>query len=208
MDVRAVEKLGVDLRLCLLNEAAAADGEDLADGVAAFKKAGLRVGPGSPDGVFRHNFDDDGILRHGEEMLAEILVAQAFLPDTPEHPLVAEGLEIFADQAVVLRLLVAFGSPAAGAGLDVFVDGLELVSREAPLTHEVEVLDRAEVVAETVEGEASGLVAEVDLSAFANVVGFAVSDDAELARIKGFLTVEGCGTEGSVIACFGALKSL
>lgn len=165
----------------MLNKAATADGKDLADGVCAFKKTGLWVGIGSPDLVFWYYFDDDGVIGHGEEMLAEVAVSKALLSDTPEHPLVTEGLEIFAYLAIVLRLLVSFGCPAAGTGLDVFVDGLELVAGQAPLTHQVEVFDRTEVMTEAVEGEATSLVAEVNLATFADIVRLAVSDDTKLA---------------------------
>ncbi len=54
---------------------------------------------------------------------------------------------------------------------------------------------RMEVMTETVEREATSLIAEVNLATFANIVWLAVSDDTKLAWVDGLLAIKGFGIE-------------
>ena len=106
VDARGVEEGGIYVWCGAVEEMAAADGEDLAHTVGTVIDA-VGIGPGGPNGVAFDDFDDDAIVGDGEQMVAIGFAAQAFLPNTPEHPLMTEGGEVGAYLLLVLGFLEA-----------------------------------------------------------------------------------------------------
>ena len=183
MDACGIEQMGVNLWLCVIEQTAATDGEDLAHAVGTMIDA-VGIGPGSPNGVAFDDFDDDAIVGYGEQMVAIGFVAQTLLPNAPEHPLMTEGRE------VGTYLLGVLGSLEAACCITAF--GCEhivlycqgIVTCPTPFAAEIEELDAFPLVAETGEGVAHGLIAEVQFDAVARVVGSGVGQQVQFARVE------------------------
>ena len=171
--------------MCAFEQTAAADGEDLAHAVGTVIDA-VGIGPGGPNGVAFDDFDDDAIVGDGEQMVAIGFVAQAFLPDAPEHPLMAEGGEVGTYFLEVLGFLEATCCITAFGCEHVALYFQYIVASPAPFAAEIEELDAFSLVAETGEGIAHGLIAEVQFDAVARVVGAGIGQQVQFARVKSF----------------------
>ena len=183
MDAGGIEQVGVDVWLCAIEQTAAADGEDLAHAVGSVIDA-VGIGPGCPNGVAFDDFDDDAIVGDGEQMVAIGFAAQAFLPNTPEHPLMTEGREVGAYSFEVLGLFEATCCITAFGCEHVALDCQGIVASPAPFATEIEELDAFPLVAEAGEGVACGLIAEVQIDAIARVVRAGIGEQAQVAGVE------------------------
>ena len=199
MDACGIEQVGVDVWLCAIEQTAAADCEDLAHAVGAVIDA-VGIGPGGPNGVAFDDFDDDTIVGDGEEMVAIGFAAQAFLPNTPEHPLMTERREVGAYSFEVLGLLEATCCITAFGCEYVALDCQGIVASPTPFATEIEELDVFPIVAEAGEGVACGLIAEVQFDAVARVVGTGVGEQMQFARVEACRLCDVCFCDEGIVA--------
>lgn len=198
MDACGIEQVGVDVWLCAIEQTAATDGEDLAHTVGAVIDA-VGIGPGCPNWVAFDDFDDDTAVGDGEQMVAIGFVALAFLPNAPEHPLMTEGREVGTYSFGVLGFLEATCCITAFGCEHVALYCQGLVACPAPFAAEIEELDVFPLVAETGEGVAHGLIAEVQFDAVVRVVGSGVGEQMQFARVETYRLCDVCfGDEGVV----------
>ena len=199
MDAGGVEEGGVDGWLCAIEQTAAADGEDLAHAVGAVIDA-VGIGPGGPNGVAFDDFDDDAVVGDGEEMVAIGFAAEALLPDTPEHPLMTEGVEVGAYLFEVLGFLESTCCITAFGCEHVALYCQGIVASPAPFAAEIEELDVFPLVTETGEGVAHGLVAEVQIDAVAGVMGSGVGQQGQFARVEACRLCDVCFCDEGIVA--------
>ena len=199
MDACGIEQVGVDVWLCAIEQTATADCEDLAHAVGTVIDA-AGIGPGCPNGVAFDDFDDDAIVGDGEKMVAIGFAAQALLPNAPEHPLMTEGGEVGAYLLLVLGFLEATCCITAFGCEKVALDCQGIVASPAPFAAEIEELDVFPLVAETGEGVAHGLVAEVQFDAVASVVGSGVGEQMQFVRVESCRLCDVCFCDEGIVA--------
>ena len=105
VDAFAVEEGCIYVWGCAFLETTAADGENLTHTVGTVVNA-VVIRPCRPDFVSLDYFNDDAVIRQGEQMVAVSLVSEALLPDAPEHPLVTESLVVATATFLVFCALV------------------------------------------------------------------------------------------------------
>ena len=137
-----VKGVGVDGGLLALLEALATVGENLAYSVCSVETACVGVFLCCPNEVSFYDLDYDGVVGHGEQVLAELLAAEALLPNAPQHPLMAEGGEVRTNLLLVLRLLVALSCVSACCTNHIFLYLNVFCFFFAPLAAEVEMFCR------------------------------------------------------------------
>ena len=132
VDARGVEEGGIYVWCGAVEEMAAADGEDLAHGIASVENATL-IGLGCPHQVILLDLDDDNIVGNALQQCCKILIQQTLLPDAPQHPLQPERGKVVADVCSIIGFGASLGPCTRRHHADVLLRLDSLVIVTAPL---------------------------------------------------------------------------
>ena len=104
VDIGGVEEVGINIGRSASDEMSAADGEDLAHGVAAAENT-ILVHIGCPhEVILLHHLNDDNIVGNTLQQFCIVLIEPTLLPNAPQHPMVPERGKIIPDFILVFSL--------------------------------------------------------------------------------------------------------